>query len=224
MKILLNAYPRSGSTTFTDSLRKSVRDTRPGNYTELAEGNDWIIYKHEPFIHFGFYGDDVVQATILRDPIDAIASNVERWFKGFTGNVIQGVRIVNNGLNIIDSIDVLDDQKLGFINHQIEIYQSYLKCLEKNIDNVTCFTYSQTRNQTDICIKNLLILSGVDISKIREYNIDNTISNREDKHPIYYQVREVLMAQEGLYDVYIRVLEQAINKQKSLPIQFNSVV
>lgn len=218
MKILLNAYPRSGSTTFTSELRNAFRPFRTCNPHEMAEFDEWIIYKHEPFIYFGNYGNDVTLLAIIRNPIDAISSNTERWLKGFTGNVIQGVRIVDKKQNRIDNLESLGLIELDFIKHQIEVYTSYLHCLEKNINNIKCFTYEQTRNETDKCIQNIMIFSGIKKEQIDPDKLTKTINNKEGKHPIYFMVREYLEAQTGLLDHYNRVYKQVINSQLDYPV------
>lgn len=220
MKVLLNAYPRSGSTTFTQELRGGFRPLRKGNPHELAEFDEWIIYKHEPFIYMGNYGDDVTMVAIVRNPIDAISSNVERWFKGFTGNVIQGVQIVDKQQNIIDNLVDLGTVEKDFIDHQIEIYTSYLSCLEKNIENIKCFLYEQTRTQTDICIANVMIFSGIKPGEIDSRKLTKTIINTTDRHPIYFKVREYLESKNGLLDQYTRVYEHILNSQNNYPIPF----
>ena len=218
MKILLNAYPRSGLTTFAIEVRRAFRIFRTHNLQDMAEFDEWIIDKHEPFIYFGNYGDDVILLGIIRNPIDAISSNTERWLKGFTGNTIEGIRILDKRQNKIDSIENLGPVELDFIKHQIKVYTSYLSCLEKNINNVKCFTYEQTRNETDKCLKNIMIFSGININQIDDNKLTKTMINKEDRHPIYFKVREYLEAETGLIDHYNRVYGRVIEFQLGYPI------
>jgi len=221
MKILLNAYPRSGGTTFTSELRNAFDPFRSGNPHELAEFEEWITNKHEPFIFLGQYGNDVTLVSIIRDPIDAISSNTESWLRGFTGNIIQGVKVVNKKQNRIEDMSDLGAIELNFIKHQIEIYNSYLACLEKNINNIKCFTYDQTRNETEKCIKNIMIFSGIKTEKIINNKFTKTIIHKRKKHPIYFKIREYLESLDGISDGYNGIMEKVSEAQCSYPVKFN---
>jgi hypothetical protein len=220
MKILINSFPRSGSNTFTGALRKSVWSIRNGNLHEREEYDEWIINKYEPLFYLGDYGSNVTLSAIVRNPIDAITSNTERWFKGFTGNVIDGVQIVNKKQQRSEEVIKLDSFEIDFIQGQIKRYGSYLNCIEKNFNNIRYLTYEQTREQTDIAIKNLLILSNVDISKIEEANIAKNLINNEKKHPVYAIIKEYLYGIRGISDHYDQLLLRILDEQAKYPLMF----
>lgn len=220
MKILINSFPRSGSNTFTGALRKSVWNIRNGNLHEREEYDEWIINKYEPLFYLVNYGSDVTLSAIVRNPVDAITSNAERWFKGFTGNVIDGVQIVDKAQNKSDEIIKLGLSEIDFIQNQIKRYGSYLNCIEKNFNNIKYLTYEQTREQTDIAIKNLLMLSDVDISKIPEESLAKNLINNEAKHPVYAIIKEYLQGIEGISDHYDQLLPRILDEQAKYPLMF----
>lgn len=221
MKILINSFPRSGSNTFTAALRKSVWNVRSGNLHEREEYDEWIINKYEPLFYLGNYGNDVTLCGIIRNPIDAITSNTERWFKGFTGNVIDGVQIIDKHQTKSEESIELKSFEKEFIRNQIQRYNSYLNCIEKNFDNIKYLTYEQTRNQTDLAIKNLLLLSGTDISGIHDDHIAKALINKEEKHPVYDTVKKYLSTLDGVSDHYDQIMLRILESQSKYPLEFH---
>ena len=137
MKILINAYPHAGVEQFYSLLASTIRANRTENMNELAEGSEWIIWKKEPVISLGNYGDDVTLCTIVREPAENIAINVCGWFTGKTGQIIYGSEVMKKE-NIKEEL-TLSEKDIKFINHQMMVYKSYMQCALLNKDiNGTC--------------------------------------------------------------------------------------
>lgn len=221
MKFLLNAYPKSGSQTFAQTIRRAIREIRDGNNKELPEFNDWVICQYDPVVHLGFFGKDVVYISVIKNPSDAITINTERHLKGFLGKQIYEVDLVDKNDDILANKKELTDFDKEFIDHQIERYNSYINCLSKNIDNIICFTNEQTRESTDICVKNALSFAGVNYASLPPYAFQTKIVDTVPYHPFAPVIREYVESRDNFAQNYDSVMEQIKAKQAKYPISFN---
>lgn len=149
-KILINSYPRSGSTTFLNAIRASVARLIPP-YTQIFfHENSWVCKSHIPIIFAGTYPEDTEIYTIVRNPLDAIVSNVYRWSKGYTGNVVNGNMVVNQ--NQVKTAVELDQTLINLINHQISQYISYMSLYVDNHDKIKAFSYEAIQTRITECL------------------------------------------------------------------------
>jgi hypothetical protein len=224
MKIIMNGFPRSGTTNFTEGLRAAVRSLRSGNHKERITGQEWITNKNDALYFVPQYSDDIIVCYILREPELAIASNVERWLKGFTGKIVSGMVIVDHHQK--KNVDDLTDDIKNFIDDQIEIFQTYLVAFKENKNNLEIIHYDQTRNDPINSIKNILDLSGVDITKID--NFQNSINFLKPTNPertsAYFNILSYLKENENFKEVeklYLECFEIMVDKQKLYPFKLN---
>lgn len=220
MKFLLNAYPKSGSQTFAQTIRRAIREIRKNNYAELAEFEDWVICQYDPVVNLGFFGNDVVQISVIKNPSDAITINTERHFKGFFGKQINNVALMDKDNDILDGKKDLTDFDKEFIDHQIERYNSYINCLDKNIDNIFCFTNEQTREKTDICVKNVLLLAGIDYTSLSPNAFQTRIVDTVPYHPFAPIIREYVESHKDFGVNYDKVMDKIRIKQAKYPLSF----
>lgn len=220
MKFLLNAYPKSGSQTFAQTIRRAIREIRKDNHAELPEFEDWVICQYDPVVNLGFFGNDVVQISVIKNPSDAITINTERHFKGFFGKQINNIALLDKDGDILEGKKNLTDFDKEFIDHQIERYNSYINCLDKNIDNIFCFTNEQTREKTDICVKNALSLAGIDHASLPAHAFQTRIVDTVPYHPFAPIIREYVESHKDFGSNYEKVMDKIRLKQAKYPINF----
>lgn len=223
MKVLVNSYPKSGTTMFTNAINMAIGplELEGTKQMPLPYGKNWVTWKHENIILMGNFGDDVIICNILRNPIDAISSNVDRWFSGFTGNVIQGVPVHNP--KIINRNPELTEENRGFIEHQKDMYMTYLKSLYLNFNNITVFTYEQLKNNPEQCVNNIIALSNEDYSRANHYHTRSLLCKSPSERGTHYQaIRDYLSNNlQEINDLYLEVLDMVKEKQATYPIAMN---
>lgn len=179
--------------------------------------------KHEHVILSGTY-EDVMLCTILRDPTDAISSNVDRWFEGYVGSTIQGIQIKNS--DQINSEHILNKDAKEFIDQEKELYMAYLIVINDNIDRITTFTYDQIKNNSIECINNIFSMFDM---KDYQYNADLAkeflTKPSSDKGRLYGEIRKYLeYDMNEIYTLYNQIMEKVSLKQKTYPIKLNPVI
>jgi hypothetical protein len=219
MKILVNSYPRSGSTMFSNAILSSCRDQIPQESIEfpMPYYDTWITWKHENILLLGDFGKDTFITTIIRDPIDAISANVDRWVSGFTGNIVNGNPVFNK--LIINSDSSLNDRDIELIYHQIEVYKSYIVSTDKNLENIYPFLYNQIKKAPVECVKNILEIAGFSVDKINESIIKKITQNeptiKTDKYPEI--VKFLKENSKEVVELYSSLQAKIIEKQKTYP-------
>jgi len=210
MKILINSYPNSGAWTLADMCIRITKDSQTNNYHHMPEGSDWIIWKHEAIMLIADFGNEVTQYFILRDPIESIAHNVDRWFSGHVGRVIEGKSIVKEGQ--IKTNSELSLREKEFIDNQIMIYMSYLNCLDLNNKNLLLLYSEMEEKPLDVAMR-ILKNSGVSSDKMKYSHIHNKLEEHI-KTEAYPSVIEYLSSHKDIAEVY--------NKYNSFIDQKNS--
>lgn len=221
MKFLLNAYPKSGSQTFAQTIRRAIREIRNNNEKELPEFEDWVICQYDPVVNLANFKNNVVQISVIKNPSDAITINTERHFMGFLGKQINDIALIDKEADVLAGKTELTTFDKEFIDHQIERYNSYINCLYKNIDNIVCFTNEQTRENTSICIKNALSFAGVDYSILPPHAFQTKIVDTIPYHPFSFVIREYVESRDNFAQNYDYLMEKIQIKQSNYPIPFN---
>ena len=204
MKILINSYPRSGTTTFVDAIRMSAMSDMLAFGEDFFHKEKWIAKSHIPVIFFGSFPSNIVIGTILRDPIDAISSNCFRWSNGHTGNIVQGKIVIDKSRESKE--DKFDDVLKGLILHQVQQYISYYACLITNSDNVLMFEYSDIQTNPKESIDRIVLAAGGDISSLNYQAGYNVIKNppqpTKEKTELYYQIRDYIKSLPETHECY----------------------
>lgn len=213
MKVFTNSYPRSGATTFVNALIGATRNMRPEFEDELCSNPDWILKNHNPLLFLGTYANDIIPVTIIRDPVDAISSNSYRWSKGYIGNVIHGVAIIDK--NQIHSKLEIDSRMAQSIDHQINQYISYMQSLLSNGDNFYCFSYEQIQKYPEKCINILVKMAGLSSNSINLKAIQQVFNNPPDptgpKTEFYDKIRTYINKHSKLSEMY-ELYNKAMNR------------
>jgi hypothetical protein len=204
MKILINSYPRSGTTTFVDAIRMSAMSEMLAFGEDFFHKEKWISKSHIPVVFFGSFPSDIVIGTILRDPIDAISSNCFRWSNGHTGNIVQGKIVIDKSRESKE--DKFDDTLKELIIHQVRQYISYYSCLSTNTDGILMFEYSDIQNNPKECIDRVVTAAGGNLSSLNYHAGYNVIKNppqpTKEKTELYYKIRDYIQSLPEIHECY----------------------
>ena len=178
--------------------------------------------KHEHIILSGTY-KDVMLCTILRDPVDAISSNVDRWFEGYVGSTIQGIHVKN--FDQVEDGTSLSAEAKKFIEQEKELYVAYLIVINNNIDRITAFTYDQIKNNPIESINNILSMFEMDTQSYNHEEVKLLFTKpSSDKGSLYGEIRKYLGSNmEEVYTLYSEILEKVSTKQETYPVKLNPV-
>jgi hypothetical protein len=212
MKILINSYPRSGTTTLVDAIRVSVLSDELQFGEDFFHNEQWISKSHLPVLFFGSFPSDIVIGTILRDPVDAISSNCFRWANGHTGNIVQGKIVIDKSRESKEN--KFDETLKNLIIHQVKQYISYYSCLISNPKDVLMFEYSEIQNDTKKVIDRAVKAAGGNISSLNYHSAEGIIKNppqpTKEKTELYYRIREYISSLEETnecYSLYYKLLK-----------------
>ena len=142
-KIAITTMPRSGSSYYSIILRMAYTEKNPGRSREgeWSQEDSWVIKVHEPILLLANI-PDMIQTTILRNPIDNIASIVNKSSYGFGGSTIIGRPEI-----IEDNIKRLTDDKNRWITEAVfqetHMWMGYTHNLIKNINGLIPYTFEQ---------------------------------------------------------------------------------
>lgn len=224
MRFLFNSYPKSGNQTFANVIRYAIADIREYNKEERPEFKDWVICQYEPVVHLADFGKEITQVSVIRNPSDAITINVERMLRGFFGRQIYSVDTRDKEMDILDTKEYLTEYDKGYIDHEIDRYNSYIACLDKNIDKIICFTNEQTKYLTSDCTKNLLSLSSIDYTKIDNSMFINYPAKYIPYHNFSEKIKFYIENNKNFALGYNDIIEKIKDKQKQYPIQINQYI
>jgi hypothetical protein len=213
MKILINSYPRSGTSTFTDAIRLACFNKISSYGEEFFYKDNWIAKSHLPALFLGEFSSPIVIGSIARDPVDAISSNSFRWSKGYTGNMVKGQLVVD--ANRASKEAQLDNNLKDLINHQIEQYRSYYECLKNGSKNIKVFTYEDTQQKIEKCIDRILLFSNVEINDLDYNSAINVVKNPPmptgERTNLYYEIRNYISSSDSInicYSLYNEILSR----------------
>lgn len=211
MKVLINSYPRSGATTFTDAIRMSTLFKTIEFGEDFFHNEKWVAKSHIPIIFMGEFPKDLTIGTILRDPVDSIASNSFRWANGHTGNLVQGKVVIDRQREVKEN--KFDKDLTDLIDHQVQQYISYYYCLYNGSRNTLKFAYDDVQNNIEKCIDRVLEKSSFVPESVNyeaaRYVIKNPPQPTKEKTELYYQIREYIKTLDELkkcYDFYYDIL------------------
>lgn len=212
MKILINSYPRSGTTTLVDAVRSSVLSDTLQFGEDFFHNPEWISKSHLPVIFYGSFPSDIVIGTILRDPVDAISSNCFRWANGHTGNIVQGKIVIDKSRESQEN--KFDDMLKNLIIHQIKQYISYYSCLMNTAENVLMVEYSEIQNNLNEVIDKIIIAAGGNTKNLNYSAAARVVKNppqpTKEKTELYYRIREFILSvpeTNECYSLYHKLLE-----------------
>jgi hypothetical protein len=221
MKFLFNAYPKSGSKTFANVLRNVIQPIRIENDEERPELEDWVICQYEPVVNLATFSKDVIQVSVVRNPSDAITINVERMLNGFFGKQFYGIDASDKNKDILSNKTYLSHKDKSYIDHEINRYNSYIACLDENIDNIVCFTNEQIKNNTFQSTINLLAMASIDYAKLPSERFQKKIYDNIPFHPFSSIIRDYIENNPKFALGYNKVIEKIKIKQLEYPFSMD---
>lgn len=194
MKILVNSYPRSGSSTFVNALHRATGQQNI-KWSDISfYGNDWIAKSHIPIIFFADFPKDISICTILRNPLDCISSNVFRWSNGYTGNIVKGKIVVD--MELARKENKFDSTLKDLILHQVKQYIAYYSALANNYNNFTIFEYQDIKENAIPYIRQIIKDAKGDFINIDIDGISYAMSHpnlpTKEKTNLYYEIKDYI--------------------------------
>jgi hypothetical protein len=162
-KIILNTMPRTGGFFFFDLIRDmyghNMRDhLDPRIAGEWSQMDNWVILCHEPLL-FRAELPGVTMTTVLRDPVDAITSQILKTSYGFGNSTIAGRPEIVDG-----NMAFFRDKKEEFIKESMyqesRMWEGYTYGSMLAIDRIVPFTFEQVTEDLPNVLPHLYRLSG----------------------------------------------------------------
>ncbi len=185
--------PRTGGFYFFDLIRDmynhNERDNRdPRIAGEWSQMDNWIILCHEPLL-FRAELSDVTMTTVLRDPVDAVTSQILKTSYGFGGSTIAGRPEIVEG-----NMAFFRDNKEEYIKESMyqesRMWEGYTYGSVHAIDRIVPFTFEQVTEDLANVLPSLYRLSGgTGECKLRtQAEIDKHLADHIEraKHDINY--------------------------------------
>lgn len=248
-KIILNFMPRSASSFFFDTLRESYghnqRDFHKPRYAgEWSHKDTWIVLAHDPILFHAIFDDSISMITTMRDPFDAVASQILKTSYGYGNATIAGRPEIVEG-----NMEFFKTQKEEYIRESMYqesmMWLGYSYGLRKAIDKVIPFTFEQTTSMVADILPHIHRLVGVsdDVKVLSKKDIEDRVKHLTehfsddinftsgaanglptDKPEEYYLIKEMVrnsewasqMAEE--YELNLKLIK---DRQLSLGIDLN---
>lgn len=246
-KILINSPPRSAGTFLFEVARSMYSHNKrdmldPMQSGEWHQTDEWIILCHEPIL---FRGDipDVTMTTVLRDPIDAISSQILKSTYGFSSRTIAGRQ------EVVDAqMEFLKDPRQEYLKESLyqecRMWSGYSFGARHAIDRIVPYTFEQVTQHTPEVLTSLYKIAGesknykeIDERYVRDYIAERTRGAQNDvaftsgasnglpteKPEEYYVIREAVEKYSmipAVLDEYELTKEVFAKRQKDLGISF----
>lgn len=238
--------PRTAGFFFFDLIRDmyghNMRDFKePRNAGEWSHTDSWVILCHEPLL-FRAELPGVTMTTVLRDPIDAVTSQILKTSYGFGNATIAGRPEIVEG-----NMAFFRDQKEEYIKESMyqesRMWEGYTYGSLLAIDRIVPFTFEQVTEDLPNVLQHLYRLSGgtgeciFKTQKEIDEHLANSIDRAKndinyssgaanafpvDKPEEYYTIREMVEKfhlTPKLKDDYAKALEAFDKRQKDLGIK-----
>lgn len=156
--------PRTAGSFLFDILREAYghnkRDSQdPRKAGEWHQSDSWIILTHEPIL-FRSTIENVSMITILRNPVEAIASQVFKTVSGFSQKTIAGRPEI-----VSENISFFQNNEKSFINESIyqecKMWEGYVYGALLSIDNIIPLTFEQVTKNTAATILSIQKIAGM---------------------------------------------------------------
>lgn len=204
MKVLINSYPRSGTSTFVHAIYRGSKLNSEYWSDIWFYGENWIAKSHVPAFFYATFPSDIVAGTVLRDPVDAISSNVFRWTNGYTGNIVNNKIVIDN--TIANKENKFDEQVKMLIDHQIKQYSAYYYSLSTNYKNFLMFEYKDIKKDAIPFVRQIIKKAGGDYFNIDTAGIKDAMDNpnlpTKEKTDLYYLIRNYIELKDSIYECY----------------------
>lgn len=157
-RVLIVAPPRSATTTMFNHVRDSFFHTDydsadPREAGEWSQRDSWVIVSHEPILLLADI-DSTVTSTVVRNPIDFLASIITKHAYGFGDATIVGrPEIVEEHMRrIIENKDAWLEEE---IHQESMMWEGYTSHTNKRVGSIIPFTFEQVTNNILTVIQNI---------------------------------------------------------------------
>jgi hypothetical protein len=162
-KIILNTMPRTGGFYFFDLIRDMYKHNErdyddPRIAGEWSQADNWVILCHEPLL---FRADlpGTTMTTVLRNPVDAVTSQILKTSYGFGNSTIAGRPEIVDG-----NMAFFRDKKEEYIKESMyqesRMWEGYTYGSMLAIDRIVPFTFEQVTEDLPNVLQHLYRLSG----------------------------------------------------------------
>jgi hypothetical protein len=209
IRVLINASPRSGHTWMQYLLLKSIDFNKSISMGEIED--KFIIRTNAPVILLGQF-PDIIQATVIRNPIDIIPSIITKTMGGIGNTVASNIPMPHEYNNLPSLSQFVDDQ--------FDVYRRWSGSTIKNIDNLYAVTFEQMTNNPEFVVDYVMsnFESGynkLSNSRLQEFEKESRrIINQHDKgdpafnNPlpvdkkpeVYYEIKELVESHPRLQE------------------------
>lgn len=223
VKLVVVSPPRCGSTMFARAISTAAWKLDGIGNMPYAHNKNWVMAKHEHIIFYGNY-DDISICSIIRDPLDAISSNMHRWLSGYVGIVVNGVEV--RDMDRASRSNELGKEAMDFMDQSIDTYLAYLVAIDSKIDKLIVFTYDQIKNNPVESVSNVLSMFNLDTQDYSQEDVVGILSaESSEKGVLYGEIRKYLEPKlDEVYRLYWKIMEKVSQKQETYPIKLNPVI
>lgn len=174
--------PRTAGSFLFDLLRTAYmhneRDRKdPRAAGEWSQTDNWVILAHEPLL-FRSAIPDVTMTTVLRNPIDAISSQILKSSYGFSPKTIAGRPEIVDG-NIAFLRDNKEEHLQESLYQECRMWEGYTYGATISIDSIVPFTFEQVTQDTEEVLSSIYSLSGGS-SNYRQMTKDDIAAHTEN--------------------------------------------
>lgn len=155
--------PRTGGFFFFDLIRDMYKHNerdywKPRSAGEWSQSDNWIILCHEPLL-FRAELPGTTMTTVMRDPVDAVTSQILKTSYGFGNATIAGRPEIVEG-----NMAFFRDNKEEFIAESMyqesKMWEGYTYGSMLAIDRIIPFTFEQTTQEMPLILPHLYRLAG----------------------------------------------------------------
>lgn len=155
--------PRTAGSFLFDLLRTTYmhndRDRKdPRSAGEWSQTDSWVILAHEPLL-FRSVIPGVTMTTVLRNPVDAISSQILKSSYGFSPKTIAGRPEIVDG-NIAFLRDNKEEHLQESLYQECRMWEGYTYGATLSINSIVPFTFEQVTQNTESVLANIYNLSG----------------------------------------------------------------
>lgn len=135
---------------------RDMKDPRSAG--EWSQTDSWIILAHEPLL-FRSAIPEVTMTTVLRNPVDAIASQILKSSYGFSPKTIAGRPEIVDG-NVAFLRDNKEEHLQESLYQECRMWEGYTYGSTIFVDSIVPFTFEQVTQNTENVLSSIYEISG----------------------------------------------------------------
>lgn len=227
VRVLINSAPRSGHAWLQYLL---VKSTNFDESVSMGEIHDKFIVRENVPVALLSNFTDIVQATILRDPLGIIPSVVTKTMGGFGNTRTLGVSMPHENNNL-PSLEEL-------VNGEFNVYKRWAGSITRNIENLEAFTFDQVCNNPEFVVDKIMSRFESDYFRVTNNNMSHLLKEArvgisqhdkgdpgfnnplpvEKKPEVYYEALQIVKNHKRLSEAndLFELAKEAIHKKQGI--------